>query len=117
MMNVAKAMLTVLKLEVGTSVIVQGNALEVGQDACDSHTDMSPFVVDAVVGQFLGAGHVQPPQATIDTQATLVEMDDRSSDQLLANLFQACLRVAGKLACRGENGRLLWIQFGLSSKK
>ena len=49
---------------------MQGNALRI----CDTHTDMPPFVVDVVVGQLRCAGHVQPAQATIDTQATLVEM-------------------------------------------
>ena len=84
---------------------MDSNALEVGQDACDTHTDMSPFVMDVVVGQFLGAGHVQPRKRP-STRKPLSEMDDRSSEELLANLFQACLRVAGKLAGGGENGRL-----------
>ena len=87
-------------------MVMHSNAREVGQDASTSHSDMPPFGVDVVVGQLLCAGHMQPLQATIDTQATLVEMDDRSSDQLLANLFQACLRAAGKLVGGGENDRL-----------
>ena len=73
---------------------------------CDTHTDMSPFIVDVVVGQLRCAGHVQPAQATIDTQATLVEMDDRSSEEC----WRICSRLVcvwlGKLAGGGENGRL-----------
>ena len=105
-MDVAEAMLTVGKLEVGAPVIMQSNALVMGQDASGSHPDMPAFVMHVVVGQFLCAGHVQPPQPLCDTHTTLIEMDDRRSNQLLANLGQARLRMAGKLASGGEYHRL-----------
>ena len=106
MMDVAEAMLTGAKLEVGAPVIMQSNALVMGQDASGSHPDMAAFVMDVVLGQFGCAGHVQPPQPPCDTHAALIEMDDRRSNQLLTNLFQACLRTAGKLAGGCQQHRL-----------
>ena len=85
---------------------MQSNALVVGQDASGSHPDMAAFVMDVVLGQFGCAGHVQPPQPPCDTHAALIEMDDRRSNQVLTNLFQACLRTAGKLAGGREDDRL-----------
>ena len=105
-MDVAEAMLTVAKLEVRAPVIMQSNALVMGQDASGSHADMPAFVMDVVLGQFCCAGHVQPPQPPCDTHAALIEMDDRRSNQLLTNLFQTRLRTAGKLAGGREDDRL-----------
>ena len=48
-----------------------------GQDAAGSHADMPPSVMDMVVGQHGCAGHVQPLQPALDTQAALIEMDNR----------------------------------------
>ena len=105
-MDVAEAMLTVAELEVGAPVIMHSNALVMGQDASGSHPDMSAFVMHVVLGQLFCAGHVQPPQPLCDTHAALIEMDDRRSNQLLANLGQAPLCVPGKLARGGEYRRL-----------
>ena len=57
-----------------------------GQDAAGSHADMPPFVMDMVVGQLGCAGHVQPLQPTLDTQAALIEMDDRGGEELLLDV-------------------------------
>ena len=105
-MDIAEAMLTVGKLEVGAPVIMQSSALVVGQDGSSSHADMPAFGMDVVLGQFCCAGHVQPLQPPCDTHTTLIEMDDRSSNQALTNLFQACLCALGKLAGGGEDDRL-----------
>ena len=69
-----------------------------------------PSVMHVVLGQFLCAGHMQPPQLPCDTHAALIEMDDRRRNQLLANLGQAPLCVLGKLArggvCRFKSATL-----------
>ena len=84
---------------------MHSNALVMRQDVSGSHADMPAFVMHVVVGQFFCAGHVQPPQPLCDTHAALIEMDDRRSNQLLANLGQAPLCVPGKLARGGEYRR------------
>ena len=114
-MDVAEAMLTVAELEVGAPVIMHSNALVVGQDASGLHADMSAFVMHLVLGQLFCAGHVQPPQLPCDTHAALIEMDDRRSNQLLANLEKTALCVLGKLARGGPNpGRPLKNRYRVS---
>ena len=39
---------------------MQSNALIVGQDASDSHAEMTAFGMDVVMGQFFCAARVQP---------------------------------------------------------
>ena len=105
-MDVAEAMLTVAELEVGAPVIMHSNALVMRQDVSGSHADLPAFVMHVVVGQFFCAGHVQPPQPLCDAHAAFIEMDDRRSNQLLANLGKTVLCVPGKLARGGEYRRL-----------
>ena len=106
MMDVAESVLTVGKLEVGSPVVMQSNALVVGQDASDSHAEMAAFGMDVVMGQFFCAGHVQPMQPLYDPQTTLIEMDDRGGDELLADAFQGWVDSLGELTGGCEHDRL-----------
>ena len=85
---------------------MKSNPRKAGQDATGSHTDMSPFVIDMVMGQHGCAGHVQPLQPTCNTQPTLIEMDDRGSDELLADAFPSCVGAGDKLTGGCEHERL-----------
>ena len=67
---------------------------------------MPSYGMDVVLGQSCCAGHMQPLQPPYNTHIPHIEMDDGSSNQVLTNLFQACLCATGKLAGGGEDDRL-----------
>ena len=104
--GIAEAILTFGRLAVGAPVIVESDAIVVGQDAFGSRPDMPAFGMDVVVGQFLCAGRVQPEQPLGDTHTVLIEMDDRRSNQLLVNRGQTSLGATGKSVGGGEYRRL-----------
>ena len=85
---------------------MQSNALVAGQDASGSHADMTASAMEMVGGQHGCAGHMQPLQATLDTQPTLIEMDDRVSEELCADAFPSRLGAADKLTAGREYDRL-----------
>ena len=81
---------------------MQSNALVAGQDASGSHADMTASAMEMVGGQLGCAGHMQPLQAPLDTQPTLIEVDDRVSDELCADAFPSRLGAADKLTAGRE---------------
>ena len=85
---------------------MKGNPGKAGQDVTGSHTDMSPFLMDMVMGQHGCAGHVQPLQPAFDTQPTLIEMGDRGRDELLADAFQSGVSSGDKLTGGCKHDRL-----------
>ena len=58
------------------------------------------------MGQHGCAGHVQPLQPACDTNPTLIEMDDRGRDELLADVFQSGVSSGDKLTGGCEHDRL-----------
>ena len=60
MMDVEESVLTASRLEVGSPVVMQSNALVVEQDASASHPEMAAFGMDVIMGQFFCAARVQP---------------------------------------------------------
>ena len=85
---------------------MKSNPGKAGQDVTGLHTDMSPFLMDMVMGQHGCAGHVQPLQLACDTHPTLIEMDDRGRDELLADVFQSGVSSGDKLTGGCEHDRL-----------
>ena len=60
MMDVVESVLTVGRLEAGSPVVMQSNALVVGQDASGSHPAMAASGMDVIMGKFFCAARVQP---------------------------------------------------------
>ena len=67
---------------------------------------MPPFGMGMVVGQLGCAGDMQPLQPPLDTQAALIEMDDRGGEELLLDARPTDLGAGNQLTVVGDDDRL-----------
>ena len=104
MMGVAERMLAVAKLEVGGPVVMDSNPPIAGQDG-SLHADLTPFGMGMVVGQLGCAGHMQPLQPLLDTQPTLIKIDDRGCADLLLDAHPTRPGLNHELTIGGDHDR------------
>ena len=74
MVTVAEGMVTLIVGEVGTPVVMNSDALELGENIDGIHRFSSPFGMRLIVGQGGCADNVQPMEFAFNAQAALVEV-------------------------------------------
>lgn len=99
-MCIAQETLTVIAL-VASPTIMNGLALELGQNPHLINGNPTPFGMNQVIGQPVSSCHMQPPQLLIDTQPSFIKVNHLSSlNRLLNRLFnQVLLPHSTALAC------------------
>jgi hypothetical protein len=109
MMCVAERMLTLLKVQVGFSMVVNGIALELGQDLSRLHANLSPLAIYMVMGEMVCAGHVQPVQLAWHPQTALIKLGDISPHDFLLDPFQTGLGLCHPLLVGGDDDRFRFL--------
>ena len=77
MMGIAEPMQTVVELEIGDKMVMDGPTGKSGQDTEGPQGDLAAFGVNAIVRQLRRAGDMEPLTFAGDAQSSFVKVDHR----------------------------------------